>query len=147
MGEDVFWDVDLEETPLEDDLALMDEEGLADQDGEGDAHRRNANAMDFIGDSDVEEDDDDEVRSIPSPSTTIQLNAFYLQVESNSATERSPVDLVHALGVFVHSSPQRMEEVERVRAIKNPETSKSLLPLKDVVTRWNSKEAAIERVL
>lgn len=59
----------------------------------------------------------------------------------------SPIDLVHQLGTYVHSSPQRMEEFERIRAMKNPETPKGLLPLKDVVTRWNSKEAAITRAL
>lgn len=55
--------------------------------------------------------------------------------------------MVHQLGVYVHSSPKRMEDFERIRAKKNPETPKGLLPLKDVVTRWNSKEAAIGRVL
>lgn len=40
-----------------------------------------------------------------------------------------------------------MEEFEKLRAARNPETLKFLLPLKDVVTRWNSKEAAIARVL
>ncbi|KAJ9122637.1 hypothetical protein QFC22_002066 [Naganishia vaughanmartiniae] len=59
----------------------------------------------------------------------------------------SPVDMVHQLGVFVHGSPRRMDAFERVRAVQNPETPKGLLPLKDVVTRWNSKEAAISRVL
>jgi hypothetical protein len=59
----------------------------------------------------------------------------------------SPVDMVHQLGVYIHSSPLRMDEFERIRAAKNPETPKGLLPLKDVVTRWNSKEAAIQRIL
>ncbi|KAJ9117620.1 hypothetical protein QFC22_004470 [Naganishia vaughanmartiniae] len=60
---------------------------------------------------------------------------------------KSPVDLVHQLGVYVHSSPLRMDEFERIRAANNPETRPGLLPLKDIVTRWNSKEAAIARVL
>lgn len=60
---------------------------------------------------------------------------------------KSAVDLVHQLGVYVHASPKRMAAFAQIRANKNPETSKGLLPLKDVVTRWNSKEAAIKRVL
>jgi hypothetical protein len=55
--------------------------------------------------------------------------------------------MVHALGVFVHASPKRMAIFEKIRASKNPATPKGLLPRKDVVTRWNSKEAAIARVL
>jgi hypothetical protein len=69
------------------------------------------------------------------------------QTDPDDEADTSPVGLVHRLGVYVHSSPQRMEEFERIRSIKNPETPKGLLPLKDVVTRWNSKEAAIARVL
>ena len=63
------------------------------------------------------------------------------------SSDMSPVDMVHRLGVYVHSSSLRMDEFERIRAIRNPETRPGLLLLKDVVTRWNSKEAAIKRVL
>ncbi|KAJ9116497.1 hypothetical protein QFC22_004939 [Naganishia vaughanmartiniae] len=44
-------------------------------------------------------------------------------------------------------SSKRMAAFEKVRASKNPETPKGMLPLKDVITRWNSKEAAISRCL
>ncbi|KAJ9116495.1 hypothetical protein QFC22_001640 [Naganishia vaughanmartiniae] len=64
-----------------------------------------------------------------------------------SASSQSPLDKVHQLAIYVHSSPRRRDEFETVRAVKNPETSKGLLPLKDVKTRWNSKEAAISRVI
>ncbi|KAJ9092756.1 hypothetical protein QFC19_008609 [Naganishia cerealis] len=40
-----------------------------------------------------------------------------------------------------------MDEFEKIKLAKNPETPRGLLPLKDVITRWNSKEAAIARVL
>jgi hypothetical protein len=59
----------------------------------------------------------------------------------------SPVDLVHRLGVYVHSSPKRKEAFEKVRAKRDPDTPQGLLPLKDIITRWNSKEAAISRAL
>lgn len=67
--------------------------------------------------------------------------------QNENAKKLSPIQLVHQLGVFVHHSPQRREEFEKVRQVHNPTETKNLLPLKDVVTRWNSKEAAIARVL
>ncbi|KAJ9103168.1 hypothetical protein QFC21_002590 [Naganishia friedmannii] len=60
---------------------------------------------------------------------------------------QSPLDKVHQLAVYVHSSPIRREEFEWVRAAKNPRTPSGLLPSKGVKTRWNSKEAAIARVI
>ncbi|KAJ9116313.1 hypothetical protein QFC22_004753 [Naganishia vaughanmartiniae] len=64
-----------------------------------------------------------------------------------SPISKSPLDKVHQLAIYVHASPQRKDEFETVRAAKNPETPKGLLPLKDVQTRWYSKEAAIARVI
>jgi hypothetical protein len=54
---------------------------------------------------------------------------------------------VHALGVIVHASPVRMETFEMIRNERNPTSTAHSLPLKDVPTRWNSKEMAIRRVL
>ncbi|KAJ9109919.1 hypothetical protein QFC19_001899 [Naganishia cerealis] len=67
--------------------------------------------------------------------------------QSANANGLSPIDMVHQRGVYVHSSPQRMEDFERIRAVKNLETPKGLLPLKDVITRWNFKDAAIAHIL
>lgn len=59
----------------------------------------------------------------------------------------SPIGLAHSLGVFVHASPARMEAFENIRKERDPTITRGILPLKDVPTRWNSREAAIQRIL
>ncbi|KAJ9095036.1 hypothetical protein QFC21_005829 [Naganishia friedmannii] len=123
MGETPCWNADLEERPTEEDLALLARQSQERE--EVDTHDSNVQRMDeaeddeIVGEEDLEEPDEDS----------------------------TPLDMVHQLAVFVHSSPQRMEEFEKARGKLNPATPKGMLPLKDVVTRWNSKEAAIARVL
>jgi hypothetical protein len=55
------------------------------------------------------------------------------------------LELVHQLGLYVHGKLERSEFFKSVRALKNP--GLNILPTKDVPTRWNSKELAIDRVL
>jgi hypothetical protein len=57
----------------------------------------------------------------------------------------SPLELVAELGLFVHGKSERVELFKSVRAVKNPKFT--ILPTKDVPTRWDSKELAISRVL
>ncbi|KAJ9091495.1 hypothetical protein QFC21_007195 [Naganishia friedmannii] len=59
----------------------------------------------------------------------------------------SPIVLAHSLGVFVHASPARMEIFETMRKDRDPTTRTGTLPMKDVPTRWNSREAAVQRIL
>ncbi|KAJ9095956.1 hypothetical protein QFC21_005318 [Naganishia friedmannii] len=120
MGETPFWAPDIEGRPNEDDAALLDETAVVD---ECEGYERQINVLDSLAEVDADEADE------------------------NAEQGTSPIDLVHRLGVYLHSSSLRMDEFERVRAAKNPDTPKGLLPLKDVVTIWNSKEVAIKRVI
>jgi hypothetical protein len=52
---------------------------------------------------------------------------------------------VHLLGLYVHGKSERLEFFKSVRKLKNP--GLTILPTRDVPTRWNSKELAIDRVL
>jgi len=140
MGENAFWDPALEETIDETEAALR--EGDEGKDTEGaDEHEVNTSRL----------DESYEVAPEVCSFFSYLLKSTYPRLTSQdrdvASRSDSPVDLVHQLGVYIHSSPQRMEEFEKIRCKKNPDTPKGLLPLKDVVTRWNSKEAAIKRVL
>ncbi|KAJ9111765.1 hypothetical protein QFC22_006424 [Naganishia vaughanmartiniae] len=120
MGQSAFWNPQLAE----------DEDGVDGAEGEGPE-----DLLD-LGDTGVDDREDEDLLDIDDDEEMLDL-----------PTGNSPVDLVHQLGVFVHASPKRRAAFEKVRADRNPDTPKGLLPLKDVATRWNSKEAAISRVL
>jgi hypothetical protein len=54
--------------------------------------------------------------------------------------------MVHLPKAFVHGIPQRMEAFEKnVKKHNEHSINPGLLPLKDVVTRWDSKGVAIAR--
>ncbi|KAJ9112260.1 hypothetical protein QFC22_006344 [Naganishia vaughanmartiniae] len=90
IGESAFWNADLEATPTEEDAALLDVPTYDEEENVDEGEQSNVTAMDASETIDLDEDQNEDV-----------------------PVGDSPVDMVHQLAIYVHSSVKRKELFEK----------------------------------